>query len=561
MLRTTFFRRKAEETAEDDTKSGDPSGTRSGNSVTGDNCIRNKKCFGRRKGTARRSILTLFASNPILSLFFAVFLSLASRLVLIVDLSLELENVFDMVLELGAVPHEKMTMNKLNATLVSTATKDYLRNWDHDKTNKTNDDIMEQAKQNDSSSDINQIEPNDNTNPSLGVQFIKDLIEIKTTSSLYKNGTKETRFDVLSIGSISQIDLLHAQSNTWASNPSVRNFYGATESDDPDPTCYQKLTTDEVYKRCKHCRTKKNYKVKSNIVKIFTNQYATPKWLAKKANPVGWMCAQRRPAFALSKLLRFYREAIKIHGDDVLPSYLLLTDDDTYVDLEMLKKKLIMDVGIADASDPSLMLIPSYDTPVVFAGCRVRMPIQDGHFTFPFGGFGQFFSKGALRRMVQPLYCNKIPLAGFEEEACERINDSNAATIGETSMYKPGMSISDLMEVYVASNQFCAHSDWLTGYFVNFYNISRHVVDDGVWFNEKSRMDNVKEARFHTFDKSEIYKRVSGHCTAEYLSSCTKQSMICHRLSANDMLQRHGGGRGGGRRGGGEGGGGGGAGG
>jgi len=379
----------------------------------------------------------------------------------------------------------------------------------------------------------------DINNSSLGVQFIKDLLEIKMTSSFYKKESKSTSFDVLSIGSVTQIDLLHAQSNTWASHPSVRNFYGATESDDPDPSCHQRLTPDEVYDRSKHCRNKNAYKVRNNLVSGFGSHYALPQWLKKKANPVGWMCAQRRPPFALGKLLRFYREATKIYGYDALPSYLILTDDDTYVDLEILEKKVIMDIAAANASNPSLMVIPSYDTPVVFAGCLVRMPNEQVNFTFPFGGFGQFFSKGALQRMIQPLYCNNTALAGFEEEACERINDSNATTIGETSMFKHGMSISDLMEVYAASDNFCAHSDWLTGYFVNFYNISRHAVDDGVWFNQEKRMDNVKEARFHSFDRSEIYRKGEGHCKANLISHCTKQSMICHRLSANDMSQRH----------------------
>jgi len=401
-------------------------------------------------------------------------------------------------------------------------------------------DNIVQVEQDKNSSHMNQIVPNDDKHSSLGVQFIKDLIEIKMTSSFSKKKSKSTYFDVLSIGSVTQIDLLHAQSNTWASHPSVRNFYGATESDDPDPTCHQKLTLEDVYERSEHCKDKHSpYTVSNKLVKHFQIFYARPKWLAKRANPVGWMCAQRRPPSALGKLLRLYREAIKLYGYDALPSYLILTDDDTYVDLEILEKKVIIDINTANASDQSLMVIPSYDTPVVFAGCLVRHPIHVINLTFPFGGFGQFFSKGALRRMMQPLYCNNTALAGFEKEACERINDSNAITIGETAMFKHGMSISDLMEVYVASNQFCAHSDWVTGYFVNFYNISRHVVDDGNWFNQQSWMDNVKEARFHSFDRSEHYKKNEGHCRVDHISKCTKQAMLCHGLSANDMLQRY----------------------
>jgi len=379
-------------------------------------------------------------------------------------------------------------------------------------------------------SDVNmEQEPN---NRSFGVQFLHQLTEVKTSNN--------SSFDVLSIGSVTQIELLQAQSDTWASHSSIGNFFGATENDDPDPNCYKTLTLKKAFDRSKYCRreiARKKIDPLNILTEKLTSAYATTRWLKKKANPAAWMCAQRRPPFALAKLLRFYREGYNIHGDTFLPSYLIVTDDDTFIDIALLEEKLMVEVTVGDSA-----LIPHHTTPVVFAGCRIRHPINEVNFTFPYGGYGQFFSRGALLRMIQPLYCNNTSLTGFEQEACERINDPKAVTIEERKYFEPGMSVSDLMEAYTAAAEFCSHSDWITAYFVNFYNISRHVVDDGVWLNAESRMDNVKEARFHTFDKSEIYRSnvdVSpGHCGTGDFKACTHQSMICHRQSSEDMKQR-----------------------
>ena len=45
--------------------------------------------------------------------------------------------------------------------------------------------------------------------------------------------------DILSVASISQLDLLNAQQKTFASHVSVRNFFNATEDDDADPVAQE----------------------------------------------------------------------------------------------------------------------------------------------------------------------------------------------------------------------------------------------------------------------------------------------------------------------------------
>jgi len=370
-----------------------------------------------------------------------------------------------------------------------------------------------------------------------GVQLLNEVLQI--------HQSEDFAFDVLSIGNTNQSDLLQAQSYTWGSHPLVRNFYAATERDDPDDsTCLETMQTFEAVKsRCRKCASYHHYNnlgVVNDVTGKFRKSYAAPRWLEKKRNPGGWMCAQPRPPYALNKLFKHYREAHKLYGDNVLPRYLILTDDDTFIDIDLLRQTLL---ATTDEKDDSAVY-PNPNIPVVYAGCRVRHPMHQTNFTFPFGGFGLFFSRGALLRMIQPLYCNTTSLGtrGFEKEACERINDENAVSIGEREFFKPGMSISDLMGLFVSSKNFCQHSDWVTGYFVNFYNISRHVLDDGTRFNQDFRMDNVPQARLHVLDsESEIYNpgRSPGNCAINTPEKCTSRNVVCHRLSVEDMKKRH----------------------
>lgn len=341
-------------------------------------------------------------------------------------------------------------------------------------------------------------------------------------------------FDVLSVGSVNQIELIQAQFSTWASHPSRRLFFAATEIDDPDPNCYKELTLEGALEICNKCKDKAFYKridAKNKLTDTFTNMFSNPKWLLARKNPVGWICAQRRLPFALAKVLQMYKEAQDLNGFS-LPDYLILVDDDTIVNLSKIQDYLLL----PDSSSVK-QLIP---TPVVFAGCRVRWPINVINFTFPFGGYGTFFSKDALQRMITPLYCNHTA-TGIEQEACERIvlSRKGGINLGESALFKPGMSLGDLIGEFSRSDRFCVHSDWAIGYFVNFYNVSRHAVDDGVWFNQEHRMDDVKEARLHTIDRSEIYRPYQCHSDG---AKCSSSSLICHRASPEIMRQLYGGG-------------------
>mmetsp|Transcript_6288 Transcript_6288/g.7967 ORF Transcript_6288/g.7967 Transcript_6288/m.7967 type:complete len:553 (-) Transcript_6288:206-1864(-) len=373
------------------------------------------------------------------------------------------------------------------------------------------------------------------------------------------DGKSESKYsiDVLTIGSIHTIGRAETQAKTWASHVSRRHFWLATEYDDPEPSCHETLTWEDIEAICYHCKRMglrfwRERNAENELTTNWHNLFAHQDWLKQKDNPAGWMCAQKRFVAALSKLLATYREAREKYSID-LPDYLIMGDDDTYVNLEIVEEMLlrtpekeVKDTNMTFDEELNTMVYPTKNTPVVWAGCRVRHPqyiIQD---TIPYGGYGILFSKASLERLIQPIYCNETR-TGFEWEACEHWTPTYANwSIGEKEYWEPGMSISDLMGTYVSNlNPFCLHSDWAIGYFVNHFNISRHVVptghlhpdkapDDKIYFYN-DQMGDVKHARLHAFhDGSEIYKRHEGHCK-KFKKRCDSKAGVCHEQSEGLM--------------------------
>jgi hypothetical protein len=306
-----------------------------------------------------------------------------------------------------------------------------------------------------------------------------------------KEESEQYSIDVLSIGSTFSVERAETQMKTWGSHTSRRHFWLATEFDDPDPTCHTTMTLKEVEDLSDSCRMTlgsrfwRKKKALNKLTQTWKNTFAKKPWLAEKKNPVGWICAQRRFIFALSKLLKIYREGRDKHGVD-LPDYLIFGDDDTYVNLEIMEEQLLRSPN-QEVKDKKLsledelrMVYPTQNTPVVWAGCRIRSPLHVVNDTLPFGGFGVLISKASIERFIQPLYCNETS-TGFEFEACERFTPAyqNEATIGEYKYFDPGMSVSDLMGSYAGNinEKFCLHSG--TSYLfiteINVFIFSIHV--------------------------------------------------------------------------------------
>ena len=94
--------------------------------------------------------------------------------------------------------------------------------------------------------------------------------------------------------------------------------------------------------------------------------------------------------------------------------------------------------------------------------------------------------------------------------------------------------------------------DWGVGYFVNYFNISRHVVPTGhthpykkkddnkaYWYNDQT--GDVKQARLHAWhDGSEIYQGVLGNCK-NIGDKCYETSGACHNIDEklfNSLYQK-----------------------
>jgi hypothetical protein len=71
------------------------------------------------------------------------------------------------------------------------------------------------------------------------------------------------------------------------------------------------------------------------------------------------------------------------------------------------------------------------------------------------------------------------------------------------------------------------HSDWVYGYFYNWYNISEHVKEEFY--------KNVPQARMDDYKGSIIHAKGTGFCQNDYAGACKNGTEICHRAPANWM--------------------------
>jgi hypothetical protein len=190
--------------------------------------------------------------------------------------------------------------------------------------------------------------------------------------------------DIMSIGSNTRIHYQQVQRETFGSHKSVRFFFNITELDDSDPTCADNFTPEDSYAVSEFCHSHR-WRPHQFLLRYLRNPYARTRWLKNKASPNGWMCAQVRPSHGMAKVVAKYREMEQTHGEKALPDYLVIADDDTYVNIELFEQYM-------STFDPSI--------PRSVAGCMVRSPIQQVNFTIPYGGFGMVFSKGTLFSQV-----------------------------------------------------------------------------------------------------------------------------------------------------------------
>jgi hypothetical protein len=200
-----------------------------------------------------------------------------------------------------------------------------------------------------------------------------------------------------------------------------------------------------------------------------------------------------------------------------LPDYLILVDDDTLYDLDAFAEHMPRDVEV----------------PRVYAGCVLGADIRELRFPSPIGGFGTIFSRGALKRMIQPVDCTASKEEPLKKDAYEHSTNFCSCLdkdrIGEGELHRPGMSVSDLMAAYSNRAPFCMHSDWVVGYFVNFYHLSVPAQYDGY---------DVDEARLHEYDGSKNCGNTGTKClemkSLATESNFSASSHVCHYV--NDTI-------------------------
>ena len=198
-----------------------------------------------------------------------------------------------------------------------------------------------------------------------------------------------------------------------------------------------------------------------------------------------------------------------------LPDYLFLIDDDTYINMNRTLDYLTEKYP------------PEQQNAV--AGCLLVW-MQNNFFPIPFGGHGTILSRKSLELLTRPLICTQhfksrenetqiftsinaqkraLPpdtTADYEEFACSRILENR---VNERPFFRDGMSLVELFEAYAKEQPFtdyanwnetgfCFHSDWITAYMVNSYEVGRYEPDHWIYnkYSKNNRLQTYEESVF-----------------------------------------------------------------
>lgn len=323
---------------------------------------------------------------------------------------------------------------------------------------------------------------------------------------------REFTVDVVSVGSNTRIHFLRAQEETWSSHSDIRNFWGFTESNDYDSNCTHS-TNERMGDYMETCRSPYNSGWDSEIEKFSTHRYGeTENGLRHEG---GWVCAQRRVGRALGWVHHQYS-----NNDTMLPDVLAIVDDDTSLDIGNLKQMIIGGVGNFNGGHSN--------GPLVYAGCyypktpHLDVATTGWPFATPHGGFGTYFSKRAIRILVQPLFCDE---GGSKSKgACVNLKENR---ISESVAFREGISILELFYRYSAVRHMCMHSDWLLGYMINYY-----------LYPQRDLLDRSKQSAGKGA-KSKILRvnpPLCGNVTDRLkIIHCTEEYATCHRQTPETM--------------------------
>ncbi|KAL3800022.1 hypothetical protein ACHAWO_004700 [Cyclotella atomus] len=270
--------------------------------------------------------------------------------------------------------------------------------------------------------------------------------------------------DVVSLGSKTRLDYLQGQIETWASHTSVRNFFGFTEVDDFSDC--SSSTIDELESYVDSCKAMPRND--DRIETFFTTYYGLSEGNITRSNNIGWQ---------------------------LIPDYLWIVDDDTFID----SASILTHLQNANSSN------------IMRAGCLFEGNGNSIPFNLPYGGFGLFIDKAAIEQLSTPIYCDGVE---NESAVCARLREN---LIGEHDIFVDGMTLFELFYKFSATKYFCMHSDWLSGYILEFY-LGGAVDDD----TSLQGLDNYPACGNMT--------ALPGH-----VRHCTLDSDTCHNQAPQDM--------------------------
>lgn len=253
--------------------------------------------------------------------------------------------------------------------------------------------------------------------------------------------------DIISVGSNTRPEYHRAQKATIGKHPSIRHFFAITEDDDVDQDCNDRLTWKDVFQISGFCGgLRKDIENKHRLLYDFKNKFANPDWLQRTSkSPVGWMCAQKRPMAGFGKALQKYRQNNNGHHATTnqtqqsqlhLPDYLVIMDDDMYYNMEYVVH------GLGKLKQEQHLLNSATMDSFVVAGCLIRSKLKRFNWSFPFGGWGTIFSRGALEAMLQPLHCGDMgalnnAVVSTDIAITAGYNDKNSSTHYLSSVFCP----------------------------------------------------------------------------------------------------------------------------
>ena len=445
-----------------------------------------------------------------------------------------------------------------------------------------------------------------------------------STSSQHHNIT----IDIVSVGSNTRFEYLQTQYDTLGSHGNVRHFVTVTEQDDSDIDCTARLTNHDAYSISDWCHehndvintnTNSNSKQQQPLTwsRKYSKYFISRQALMKKVkgngvgngngnannndsssgggdSAIGWLCAQRRSVTGVSKMYRLHYKNPSMYASnddttttstavvDLLPDYLLLIDDDTYVNIDRLLKHLAYSNHTCTTSQQ----------PYVGVGCQmiVRDRTLKKTRIFGYGGFGTIFSHGTLKLlMTTQLQCSSSSssisrgttmssennIGGeeqfvFMKEACKALSNNelgehdyyygNASPLPSSSQNNHQQQQQTLMDVLDRWNRhyepfskfkswtkgYCYHSDWIIAILTKLYHLSSPNHANG---NANANVVEpiIPHSTIHMgTGRPPIY---NGQCLNSYNhcsynnddndSSPSNTVVICHYQTPQQMKQQH----------------------